>query len=299
MILKINTVKHLIKESIKNLNRNRVMAFSSISSVTVTLLLVVVFLAVMLNVNFMGSTLKKDIDIRVLVSQSADKTDEETLQMNIKKIKHVNSITYSSKNQELEKLINSMDENGQAFKLFKQKNPLKNTFIIKTDKPENIEIVAEKINDLSNTDEVIYGEKEIKKIFNFVNMGQSIGIILIIGLLFTAIFLISNTIKITIMARKKEIEVMRLVGATNSFIRLPFIFEGLWIGFLGSIIPIGFLLITYGIVYNYLMPKLVGTVFKLLPQLSFVIELSITTMVIGVMIGMVGSVLSIQKFLKK
>lgn len=275
------------------------MAISSISAVTVTLLLVAVFLTIIMNVNYMGLTLKKDIEIRVLVDRKADKADEENLQKSIKELKHVESVTYSSKNQELDKLINRMNKNGQAFKLFEQKNPLKNTFIVKTDKPEYISIVAEKINKLSNTDEVIYGKKQVDKLFKFVDLGQSIGIILILGLLLTAIFLISNTIKITIMARKKEIEIMRLVGASNGFIRLPFVFEGLWIGFFGSLIPIGFLLICYGIVYDYLMPKFAGTMLKLLPTVPFLFQLSIPIMIVGIMIGMVGSVISVQKFLKK
>lgn len=86
---------------------------------------------------------------------------------------------------------------------------------------------------------VKYGQGYVEKLFSFVNIARNIGIVLIVGLLFTAMFLISNTIKITIVARRKEIEIMRLVGATNTFIRWPFFLEGLWLGVLGSIIPIG------------------------------------------------------------
>ena len=105
---------------------------------------------------------------------------------------------------------------------------------VKAVDPQQTAEVAAKIDKFENTYKVMYGEGKVEKLFNFLNISRNVGLILIIGLLFTAMFLISNTIRITIIARKDEIEIMKLVGATNSFVRIPFVLEGMWLGILGS-----------------------------------------------------------------
>jgi cell division transport system permease protein len=275
------------------------MTFASVSAVAVTLMLVGVFLTVILNVNHIGTTLEKDVEIRVLVDLTANKEQQAQLKDNISKINHVTSIKFSSKQEELNNLIKSMGQDGKAFQLFEQENPLNDTFIVKTDSPDQIAPVAKKIHGLAYIDDVIYGKKQVQKLFNAVHVGRNIGLVLIFGLLFTAMFLISNTIKITIMARRREIEIMRLVGATNNFIRWPFLLEGLLLGVLGAVPPVAVLFVGYNIVYNMLTPKLAGTMFTLLPFSPFVYQLSAILIGIGAVIGMWGSVMSIRKFLRK
>ena len=109
-----------------------------------------------------------------------------------------------------------------------------------------------------------YGKGKIEKLFNFLNISRNVGIVLIIGLLFTAMFLISNTIKITIIARRKEIEIMKLVGATNWFIRRPFFLEGMWLGLFGSILPVAIIGTSYYYANNYLSEKLKGNFIQVL-----------------------------------
>src|SRR5690606_4728876 len=111
---------------------------------------------------------------------------------------------------------------------------------------------------------VNYGKGKVEKIFSAVKVSRNIGIGLILGLVFTAMFLISNTIKITIIARRREIEIMKLVGATNAFIRWPFFLEGLFLGVLGSVIPIALILSSYNYLYNLIQPKLEVTFLELL-----------------------------------
>jgi len=145
---------------------------------------------------------------------------------------------------------------------------------------------------------VQYGKGQVERLFDTVKTGRNIGIALIAGLLFTAMFLISNTIKITIYARSTEIEIMKLVGATNWFIRWPFLLEGLFLGVLGSIIPIGLILVTYNSLQGVFNEKLGGTIFELLPYSPFVFQLAGLLVLIGALIGMWGSVMSIRRFLK-
>lgn len=145
---------------------------------------------------------------------------------------------------------------------------------------------------------VQYGEETVKKLFEVVNVSRNIGIVLIIGLVFTAMFLISNTIKITIFARRREIEIMKLVGATNWFIRWPFFLEGLFLGALGAVIPITVLVVSYNSLVNIAVPYIQGSFVELLPFSPFVFQISAILLLIGVLIGIWGSLMSVRKFLK-
>lgn len=216
--------RHL-RESFKSLGRNTWMTFASISAVTVTLILVGVFLVIMLNLNNMAKNAEKEVEIKVLIDLTSNKKTQDTLQNEIKDISGIQSVEFSSKDKELDQLVKSFGDSGKAMKMQDQENPLNNAFIVKTTDPHDTPKVAKKIEKLDHVYKVTYGKEEVSRLFKIVGVSRNIGIALIIGLLFTAMFLISNTIKITIFARRKEIEIMKLVGATNWFIRWPFFLE--------------------------------------------------------------------------
>jgi cell division transport system permease protein len=158
--------------------------------------------------------------------------------------------------------------------------------------------IANQIKTSNYVAKVKYGQGKVEKLFKFINASRNVGVVLIIGLFFTAIFLISNTIKITIIARRREIKIMRLVGATNSFIRWPFFLEGLWLGIIGSILPIILISIAYYRAYDYIGPKLEGTFIQVLPFDPFVYQVSGILILMGALIGIWGSLMSVRKFLK-
>lgn len=294
-VMNFNTIKRHFKESFISMVRNRWMSFASISAVTVTLLLVGVFLTIMMNLNKMSTDIKNDVEIKVLIDLSANETSEAELQQQVEKMPGVESVKYSSKKQELDKLVKDF---GNDVSLFKQENPLHNVLYVKADDPEQTEKVAKEIEKNPAVDTVKYGKDKIEKLFNVLNISQKVGIVLIIALLLTATFLISNTIKITITARRREIEIMKLVGATNSFVRVPFILEGMWLGAIGSILPVIGVTMLYSIVHSSLAPKLESSVVQILDVTPFILEVDIILLVMGVLIGVVGSFMSVRKFLK-
>lgn len=298
MDMKARTLRRHMKESLRNLARNGWMTFASISAVTVTLLLVGVFFVIMMNLNKVATDIEEDVSIRVHIDIAATKEDQDTLKSNIEKISEVDSVVYSPKEDELNNLISSLGEEGEAFKLFEQDNPLYDVFIVKTKQPEHLESVAKKIENLDFAFKVRYGQDDVEKLFSFIKTSRNVGLVLIVGLLFTAMFLISNTIKITIVARRKEIEIMKLVGATNSFIRWPFFMEGLMLGILGSVIPISFISMIYRYSYEYISSKLQGHFIQLLEFNPFMFQVGGLLVVLGAFIGIWGSVMSVRKFLK-
>src|SRR5690625_765293 len=191
-----------------------------------------------------------------------------------------------------------MGEEGQVWTMIEQDNPLNHAYIVKTTNPHDTEMVARKIEKMANVFRVNYGQEVVPKLFKFNQYARTIGMILIAGLVLTAMFLISNTIKLTIMARSREIGIMKIVGATNGFIRGPFFVEGLLLGVLGSIIPI----ITISIGYKYVIDSLgeqkTFHFVHFLPFNPFIWQLSGTVLLIGALIGVWGCLMSVRKFLK-
>ncbi len=297
-VMKIRTIGRHARDSFKNISRNGWMTFASVSAVTVTLILVGVFFVIMMNLNRVAQTIEDDVQIRVHIDVAATPQDQQSLKSEIERIPEVKNVTFSSKKDELDNLVSSLGEEGKSFKLFEQDNPLNDVFIVKTKNPTDTMKVAKQIEKSTYVAKVKYGQGKVEKLFKFIKASRNVGVVLIIGLFFTAIFLISNTIKITIIARRREIKIMRLVGATNTFIRWPFFLEGLWLGFLGSILPIILISIAYYRAYDYVTPYLEGTFIKILPFDPFVYQVSGILILMGALIGVWGSLMSVRKFLK-
>lgn len=299
MAMKYRTLQRHFRESLKSLTRNAWMSFASVSAVTVTLILVGIFALVMMNLNHIAENIENDVEIRVLIDIINDpeemKVAEEKLMKQVKSLPDVAEVKYSSKEEELKILIENY---GEDFSLYEQSNPLRNVLYVKAKDPEQTAALAKKIEKFDNTYDVIYGEEKVENLFNFLNTGRNIGLVLILGLLFTAIFLIYNTIRITITARKDEIEIMKLVGATSSFIRIPFLFEGLWLGLLGSIIPMILVSVVYYNVYNKLTPKIQGKMLQILEVTPLIYEVNLIILALGIFIGVWGSFMSVRKFLR-
>ena len=297
--MKARTLARHIRESFKSLGRNNSMTLASISAVTVTLLLVGVFTVIMLNLNKVATDLENDVEIRVMIDilpeEAEAKLAEQQLIDEIHSLPDVAEVTYSSKEAELNNLIKDF---GDELSLFEQNNPLYNVLYVKAVDPLKTAEVAKQIDSFDNTKKVVYGEGKVEKLFKYLSIARNIGLVLILGLLFTAMFLISNTIRITIIARKDEIEIMKLVGATNSFVRIPFVLEGMWLGIIGSIIPIVTISIAYYKIYELVAPKLKGELFQILTVTPLLYQVNLLILAIGVFIGIWGSFMSVRKFLK-
>lgn len=298
MAMKFNTLKRHIREGFKNVIRNGWMSVASIGAVTVTLVLVGTFITLMLNINQMTVKVEEDVKIKTLIDVTADDDAIKKLGEEIEAISGVATVEFSSKDDEFRALIEDMGEQGKAWELYEQDNPLNHAYIVQTIEPQETERVAKEIEKLDYVYKVNYGQDVVPKLFKFNNYVRTIGIILIIGLVLTAIFLISNTIKLTIMARSTEIGIMKLVGATNAFIRWPFFIEGLLLGLLGSVIPILVITIGYSYIYESVVNQTAFPFVQLLPLHPFLLQISGIIVLIGAVIGMWGSGMSVRKFLK-
>ena len=295
--MKIRTMGRHIRDAFKSLFRNGLMTFGSVSAVSMILLIVGVFVSLLFNVNKIGSDIENDVNVRVYIDLAADQEKTDQLEAKIKELADVESVTFRSKDEELEDVTKSFAE---EFSLFKNDgNPLRNAFDVKAKEPQKTSAVAKAIEGMDYVARVRYGEARADNLFRIIATARNIGAVIIVGLLALAMFLISNTIRSTIYSRRTEIEIMRLVGATKAYIRWPFFLEGGMIGLLGSIIPIGLVWSIYLWIYKGGSDFFSGASFSLLDPNPFLIYVSVAMAAIGITIGAFGSILSMRRFLKK
>ncbi|NQI33820.1 ABC transporter permease [Streptococcus suis] len=298
-------------ESLKSLKRNGWMTVAAISSVAITLTLVGIFASVIINTAKLASDLENNVRINVFLrANSTDQAetivDDEgktvanpnfkAVYNKITALPNVETVTYSSKDEQLQKLTATL---GDTWNLFQgDANPLYDAYIIDTTEPQYVKSVAAEIAKIDGVTEVRDGEVETERIFKLAGMVRTWGLAAAALLLFTAIFLISNTIRITIISRSREIQIMRLVGAKNSYIRGPFLWEGAWVGLLGAALPAALVYFLYQMVYKSVNASLASQDLSLLPVDIFVPIMVGVLVVIGVLIGSIGSVISMNRYLK-
>lgn len=294
--MKLRTVKRHFIESFRSIKRNGWMTVAAISAVAVTLLLVGSFIAILFNVNKLASDVENDVSVRVYIDLAAEEEQRNALEEQLQNLENVETVEFSSRDDELSQVVGSY---GEEFNLFEgDDNPLYDVFVLNTTEPQYTAPVAEAASELDYVADVNYGGATADNLFATVETMRNVGAVIVIALLFIAVFLISNTIRITIFSRRTEIEIMKLVGATNWFIRWPFLIEGALIGLIGAIIPSVILGLVYVNGFDFIMAYLAGTYFSLLPPNPFLIQLIALMLGMGVVIGSLGSTLSIRRFLK-
>ncbi|ERL66195.1 permease-like cell division protein FtsX [Schleiferilactobacillus shenzhenensis] len=294
--MKASTFKRHVTDSFRSLKRNGGMSVAAIVSVTVTLLLVGIFLALIFNVNHVSREVENDVRVRVMIDQKTTKAQRSTLADELKDMSAVSTVTYSSRQQELDKVVGSY---GSAFRMFGgDSNPLNDVFIVKTKTPQATEKVAKAAQKLDHVADASYGGANARNLFKATDSLRQWGLGFSVLLLLVAVFLISNTVRITILSRRTEIGIMRLVGATNSYIRWPFLLEGAWTGLFGAILPIVIVDIGYAVIYGASANTFASAGYALLSPASLLVGMDFLLAIIGIVIGAVGAAISMGRFLK-
>lgn len=285
----------------KSIARNFSLSMASITCTVITLILVSLGLLVSYNVNNITKDIEKELTIVVFMQKDITEEELKTTEEKLKKIDNVEKVTYTSKETIKNDMMSEYPSFSKMMDSWKDNdNPFQDSYIIKVKDVRDINETVTTIKNLDKIDLVKYSEStigELIKIFDAIKTGT---IILVVGLILVTAFLINNTIKITIFSRRNEIDIMRLVGTSNTVIKLPFLFEGLFIGVLGSIIPILVTIFGYNYAYNALSS--LGTsnllsVIKLVNPDAIVYKASLIILIIGAVVGMFGSVKAVRKYL--
>ncbi|WP_110955324.1 permease-like cell division protein FtsX [Anaerosinus massiliensis] len=294
--MKIRTWEYFIREVFISLKRNNWMTFASISTVAVSLLILGLFLIMVLNLNNMATALESQVQINVYLHDDLSDEKMEAIGEKIQKISGVEEVQFVTKKEAMERFKQRLGDQQGLLTALGEVNPLPNAFEVKLNSPEHVKAAADAINTYEGVENAKFGQEVIDQLFELTKMIRIFGFVIIVFLAFATIFIISNTIRLTVFARRKEIGIMKYVGATDWFIRWPFLMEGMVLGFVGSIVATMVLRNSYGAVVARIYETL--TFLPLIPEQPFLDRISILMIVVGTAIGALGSTISLKRFMK-
>lgn len=290
-----------IRDAFKSVIRNFSLSLASISCITITLIIVAIAIMASFNVQNFTKEIEKDLTIVIFLNNDVTEEDVTSVEQRLKKIPNIDkkSITFESKQEVKE----DMQKESEVFDTVldewnDSESPLKDTFQVKVKNVENISATAKKIEKIDQVNTVRYGEGMVDKMITAFSSIEKVTYGIVIALVVVTVFLIINTIKLTISARRREIGIMRLVGASNFTIKTPFIIEGMILGLLGSIVPIIFTTYGYLAFYNHFDGYLFTQLIQLIKPEPFIYSTAGIVVIIGILVGMVGSAGAVRKYLK-
>lgn len=286
-----------IRNGFRNLFRNGWMTTATILTMVLTLFMVGSLMVFMDNVDNVIKDIEQGVKIRVHIDIAATKEEEATLKEQILAIDHVDKVTYRTKDEELADVVENY---GSEFELFEgDANPFYNVYVVDVDSTDVLDQVSQAISQLPNAAEVKYGAIDTKNLLKTIEIIRMVLALLAAILVVVAISLVSNTIKMTINARQTEIQIMRLVGANNSYIRSPFAYEGMFIGLLGGLLAS---LILYG-AYEGLQRasiEIIGVrIIRFSPSWPLLLYVGAVLVLAGMVFGVMGARRSIRQYLKQ
>ena len=292
-------LRRSIRDAFKSVFRNFSLSLASISCITITLIIVAISIIVTFNVQSFTREMEKDLTIVVFLDNDTNEEEVNSIRARLETMTNVESLTYQSKSSIKDEMSSESTVFEEVMSTWSEEdNPLKDTFQVKVTDVEKISDTAKKIERIDKVSTVRYGEGMVDNLISAFEAAQNISYGMVIALILVTVFLIINTIKLTIFSRKREISIMRLVGASNFTIKTPFIIEGMVLGLLGSIIPILIVCFGYVALYNHFDGYLYSKMISLIEPEPFIYMVSGIVVVIGIIVGMIGSASAVRKYLK-
>lgn len=294
--MKLKTGEYFIQEVFHSLRRNNWMTFASIGTVAVSLFVLGVFLILVLNMNRLAGMLESQVQISVYLEDHLTDREKRQIGYDIESLQGIDSVTYVDREMAKERLKDRLGDQKYLLDALSDDNPLPDAFEVTVTTPSVVESAAGAIDSMQGVEEAKYGQDVVEHLFDITRLMRIFGFVLM-GLLGGAtIFIISNTIRLTVFARRKEIAIMKYVGATDWFIRWPFLLEGIVLGCIGGLIAA----VALRSFYAAMAAKIYSTLafFPLMPQYPFMNYVTAAILLAGIVIGAIGSVISLKRFLR-
>ena len=294
--MSFSTKEYFVKETYKSIRRNGFMSFASISTVAVSLLVLGMFLLVFMNTNNLAQYLESQVQVSVYMQDSANASELEQVQAKLKKMPGVVKVTAINKDQALARFKERLGDQEQLLNSLGKDNPFPNSFEVQVDSAERIKALTPQISQLPKVETAKFGQEVVEHLFQLSRIIRFGGIVLVFFLAMATLFIISNTIRLTVFARRKEVIIMKYVGATDWFIRWPFILEGMTLGFFGAVLAS----LCLNSIYSALLERIHATLafLPLLPASPLLGYVTLFLMAAGTGIGALGSYISLRKFLQ-
>lgn len=300
------TIKRYFRDAIHGVFRNFSLSLASISCITITLIVVAFSLVLSYNVENFSESIRKDVTVVMFLKGDTTSEDIDKIKNELEDVDNIEDSTIIFKSK-----IDSANELKEGNNVFattvdgwtEETNPLLDSYMFKVKEIEDIDDTIKEVKKLSFTKEKInninYGEDIVQQLIVVFNVVEKVCLVAVLALVLVSAFLITNTIKLAIYSRKREVEIMRLVGASNISIKIPFIIEGLFIGILGSVLPIIMIIFGYTALFDFFGGELFGSALaSLVVPVPFIYYVSLILLGIGIVVGMIGSYLAVRKYLK-
>ena len=290
-----------IQNAGKSILRNFSLSMASITCSIITLILVSIGMLLSYNINNVTKNIEDELTIVIFMDKDITSDELSKTKEDLKNIDNIKNVTFKSKEDIKNSMANENDTFNKIISTWEEgENPLQDSFIVDVKNVKDINETATTIKNLEKVSLVKYGETTVNDLIKVFDAVKKVTIGLVIGLILVTAFLINNTIKITIFSRKREIDIMRLVGTSNIVIKLPFFIEGFFIGFIGSIVPVLITIFGYSYAYNALNTVNLSNIMNILTLVSpgeVVYKVSLFLILIGTVIGAFSSVKAVRKYL--
>lgn len=294
--MKLRTGEYFIAEVFRSLRRNTWMTFASIGTVTVSLFVLGVFLILVLNMNRLAGMLESQVQISVYLEDHLTDREKRQLEYDITSLQGIDTVKYVDRDEAKTRLQERLGDQKYLLDALSDDNPLPDAFEVTVTTPAVVESAASAISAMSGVEEAKYGQDVIEHLFDITRLMRIFGLVLMLLLGAATLFIIANTIRLTVFARRKEIAIMKYVGATDWFIRWPFLLEGIVLGCFGGIIAAVALRSFYAAMAAQIYSTL--AFFPLLPQYPFMNYVTLAILGSGIVIGAIGSLISLKRFLR-
>jgi len=294
-MLLLRQAYYIFQEVGRSLIRNSLLNFAAVGTTAISLFVLGVGVLLVINTNEIAKTIESDIEIMVYMRHNLAEEDALTLEPLIDNISGVQETTFISRDEALKSLVKQFGD--EVDESVGEENPLPDTIKVKISDPREVNKIAAEIEDLPGVESVRYGGQDfVKKLFSLTNWVRIIGLLLITLLGLCGIFLIATTTRLTIFARRREINIMKYVGATDWFVRWPFLLEGIILGFFGALLAVGVLYFSYGA----LIAKIQETIsfLPLVNSSAVLFRIFEGLLAIGIVMGAVGSTFSVRRYLR-
>ena len=296
IILKLRNLKYYIKSASSSFIRNGIMTFASFVTVTCCLFLFGVFLLFTMNMNYISEQIEAQCEIQAYIDINADETTQQNAYNEILLIENVSDAELETKDQAFNNFKARLGAHANVLEGLEGKDFLRSSIKISLKDIRSSAEAVKKISKIPGIQEVKNRQDIVQKVIGFTDVIKNGSAIAMLILLAIAVFIIQNTIKLSVYAREKEIHIMKFVGATDHFIRMPFVLEGVMIGALGF--AVSFVVISLG--YNASIGSLQSLInlFEFVPLEACILQLSVSMAIFGVLMGAAGSGLSLKRHLK-
>lgn len=294
--MKLSSFSYALRDALRSLWRNKFMTLASVLTVAISLLILGAAWLLVLNSNYLAATMESELEINVYLKDEVPREEAELMAEVFADIPGVADVVFVPKEEGLKELEDRFSEDTALLEALGDRNPLPDIYRLKASDAANVPVIAGMAADLMNVENVRYGAGLVERLLALTEWLRTAGVVMIVAIAVASVFLIATTIRLTVFARRREIGIMKLVGATNWYIRWPFFLEGMLIGFVGAAIAVGGI----NLFYTELTKNIASTVsfLPLMTDRTALEEIFKNLLIMGTALGALGSAISLHRFLK-